>query len=495
MERITKRTLDSFFARTEEFFWDGGLPGFGVRRAAGGQLTYLLQYRFEGRQRRYKIGRHGAPWTPETARTEAQRLFGEIAAGRDPQSWRFEDRAKPSVAELCTSYVEEGMYACKPSTIAGARGCVDNHIVPLLGPRRADTITRSDVETMMRNVAAGKTCRTVKKGYRRKARVRGGKGAANNALGILSGALSFAVAQRIRADNPALGVKQYPGRKLDRFLSPAELARLGDVLACASALGVESLYAIAAIRLLILTGCRKSEILTLKRTDVDHYHRCLRLPDSKTGAKVVHLGAAAIRIIRSIPEEVGSPFLLPGKKAGTHVTDLQSVWERIRKTADLEDVRIHDLRHSFASVGADLGDSMLIISKLLGHSSPKTTDRYTHLFDHPLKSAADRISEQIASYLDNPDGRDAEPMSKERFEEPGPVLPRMDPVLGMVARTHWLDTPAAAARLGMTVGTLQTYRWLGTGPSFRKIGRRVVYSEHDLQSWRRRAENCPQPGN
>lgn len=492
MHRITKRTLESFFAQTEEFFWDGDLPGFGVRRAARGQLTYLLQYRFEGRQRRYKIGRHGAPWTPETARTEAQRLLGEIAAGRDPQSWRFEDRAKPSVAELCTSYVDEGMYACKPSTIACARGCVDNHIIPLLGSRRADTLTRSDVETMMRSVAAGKTRQTVKKGYRRKARVRGGKGAANNALVILSGALGFAVAQKIRPDNPALGVKQYPGRKLDRFLSPAELARLGDVLACASALGVESPYAVAAIRLLILTGCRKSEILTLKRTDIDHYHRCLRLPDSKTGAKVVHLGAAALRVINGIPEEVGNPFLLPGKKAGTHVTDLQSVWERIRQTAGLEDVRIHDLRHSFASVGADLGDSMLIISKLLGHSSPKTTDRYTHLFDHPLKSAADRISEKIAAYLDNIDDRTARSVLEMQCEQPGPVLPKMDPVLGMVARTNWLDTPAAAARLGMTVGTLQTYRWLGTGPSFRKIGRRVVYSEHDLHAWRTRAGTDPQ---
>jgi integrase len=378
------------------------------------------------------------------------------------------------------------MYACKPSTIDCARGCVDNHIIPLLGRCRADTLKRVDIERMMRDIAAGKTARTVMKGPRRLARVRGGKGAANNALVILSGALGHAVAQKIRPDNPALGVKQYLGRKLDRFLAPAELARLGEVLASADALGVESLYAIAAIKLLILTGCRKSEILTLKRTEVDYYHRCLRLPDSKTGAKIVHLGAAAMRIIEAIPETVGNPYLLPGKTAGTRVTDLQSVWERIRKTAGLEDVRLHDLRHSFASVGADIGDSMLIISKLLGHASPKTTDRYTHLFDHPLKAAADRISEQIAAYLmgntsiaEGLEAAPAEPDLQRQASEP-------DPILGAVIRTKWMDTPAVAARLGVTVGTLQTYRWMGTGPAFRKIGRRIVYAEQDVERWRSR---------
>src|SRR5699024_9444161 len=122
---------------------------------------------------------------------------------------------------------------------------------------------------------------------------------------------------------------------------------------------------------------------------IDHYHRCLRLPDSKTGAKVVHVGAAAMRLIETIPAVDGNDYLLPGKGDGKHVTDLQACWERVRVAAGLKDVRIHDLRHSFASVGASSGDSMLVIGALLGHSSPKTTARYTHLSDHPLRSAAD----------------------------------------------------------------------------------------------------------
>lgn len=226
-------------------------------------------------------------------------------------------------------------------------------------------------------------------------------------------------------------------------------------------------------------------MLTLKRTFVDWYHRCLRLPDSKTGAKVVHLGAAAMRLVQGIPEVVGNPFLLPGKKDGTHVTDLQSVWERIRSAAGLEDVRIHDLRHSFASVGADLGDSMLIISKLLGHASPKTTERYTHLFDHPLKAAADRISEQIARCLGESFGSEnsaSRGTSTQSTHTQAHADAPADAILGAVIRTEWLDTTRAAERLGLTVGTLQTYRWIGTGPAFRKIGRRVVYAASEVSA-------------
>lgn len=296
----------------------------------------------------------------------------------------------------------------------------------------------------------------------------------------------------LRLDNPAIGVKKFPGKKMERFLSPAELARLGEALAAAAALGVESAYAIAALRLLILTGCRKNEILKLQRIFIDPYHRCLRLPDSKTGAKVVHLGAPAMRIIAAVPEVVGNPYLLPGKKDGTHVTDLQAVWERIRKTAGLEDVRVHDLRHSFASIGASTGDSMLIIGAPLGHRSAKTTERYTHLSDHPLKSAAERISDEIAKHLGDamapPAANDT--MQADPFEAFWAVEPELearssDPVLGAIIRTQWLDTRAAAAVLGFTVGTMQTYRWMGTGPAFRKIGRRVVYSADALAAWAR----------
>jgi integrase len=167
---------------------------------------------------------------------------------------------------------------------------------------------------MIRDIALGKTARRVKQGPRRLARVRGGKGAANSTLVTLSAAFGFGVTHQVRPDNPALGIRKFPGKKMQRFLSPAELARLGQVLAAATSLGVESPFALAAIRLLMLTGCRKNEILTLKRSQIDRYHRCLRLPDSKTGAKIVHLGAAAMRVIETIPEIAGNPYLLPARR-------------------------------------------------------------------------------------------------------------------------------------------------------------------------------------
>ena len=483
-QRINKRLVDTIEANgTDRFLWDSSVAGFGLRVSKSGGISYILQYRIEGRQRRFKIGTHGSPWTPETARQEARRLLGSIVSGEDPQDVKIGKRAELSVAQLCDLYLAEGLLTRKALSIDGARVDIVHHIKPLLGVRRIRSLTRADLEGLLRDVAAGKTACTIKQGPRRLARVRGGRGAANSALTTLSAALGFAVARGLRPDNPALGIRKFPGKKIERFLSPAELARLGQVLAGAAALGVESPFALSAIKLLMLTGCRKNEILTLKRTHIDHHHRCLRLPDSKTGSKIVHMGLAAMRAIAAIPEVAGNPFLLPGKKSGTHVTDLQACWQRIRASAQLEDVRIHDLRHSFASVGAASGDSMLIIGALLGHSSPKTTARYTHLSDHPLKFAADRISEEIARFLD-PDG--GEVAAAVAYEPPSGVEATMlvaDPVLGAVIQTKWLDTRAAAARLGLTVGTMQTYRWMGTGPTFRKIGRRVVYASGALDAW------------
>ncbi|MDB5581329.1 MAG: hypothetical protein JWR80_6505 [Bradyrhizobium sp.] len=489
--RITKRLVDTLEGNGKSrTIRDADVLGFAVRISPTGHITYVLRYWFEGRQRRYKIGVHGAPWTPEMARAEAQVLLGRIADGVDPQQEKINERKEQTVAELCDTYLEEGLYAAKESSIKQARNNIENHIKPLIGSRRASKIVRSDIVQILRDIAAGTTRRVRKTGYRGLSRVRGGKGAANQAVTTLSAVLGFAVLGGLRLDNPAIGVKKFPGKKMERFLSPAELARLGEALAAAAALGVESAFAIAALRLLILTGCRKNEILKLKRAHIDTYHRCLRLPDSKTGAKVVHLGAPAMRIIGGIPQVDGNPYLLPGKKEGTHVTDLQAVWVRIRKTAGLDDVRIHDLRHSFASIGASTGDSMLIIGALLGHRSAKTTERYTHLSDHPLKTAAERISDEIARHLGEAMTPDAanDTMEADPFEtfwaaEPESTPRFSDPVLGAVIRTQWLDTRAAAAILGFTVGTMQTYRWMGTGPAFRKIGRRVVYSADAVAAW------------
>jgi integrase len=479
--KLTKRVVEALAPIAKDrFVWDAEVLGFGVKVTRGGLRTYILQYRFGGRARRFNIGAHGSPWTVETARDQARVLLGQVASGEDPQEAKQGARRELTVAELCDLYVSEGLITRKPSSIASARADIENHIKPLLGAKRAALVSRQDVERLLIDVAAGRTARRGRTGKRRGlARVRGGQGAANAAVVTLSAAFSFGIGRRVRLDNPAKGVRRFPEKKIERFLSPAELARLGEVLAAAASLGVESPYALAAIRLLILTGCRKNEILMLKRAHIDTYHRCLRLPDSKTGAKVVHLGAPAMSVIAQVPEVAGNPYLLPGRNGDGHLVDLQACWERIRTAAGLDDVRLHDLRHSFASVGATTGDSLLIIGALLGHKSAKTTERYAHLADHPIKGAADRISSEIARMLGLAGGAAASAPARQLASEPLSVAP----VLGQVIRTKWLDTRAAAARLGLTVGTLQTYRWMGVGPSFRRIGRRVVYADSDLDGW------------
>jgi len=482
MTRLSKRSVDAVQvpAKGEVFVWDSELRGFGVRVKAGGLKTYLIQYRSaDGRSRRHALGRHGV-LTAEQARALALQKLAAVAQGSDPASERKAARAAMTVADLCDLYVEERLATRKASSVASARADIENHIKPLLGRERAAAITAEDVDRLLLAVAAGKTAKQAKTRKRGVSRVRGGKGAANAAITTLSAALNFGIRRGVRLDNPALGVRKFPEKKLERFLSPAELARLGEALAAAQALGVESLFAIAAIRLLILTGARKNEILTLQRAWVDTHNRCLRLPDSKTGAKVVHVGAAAMEVIAAIPAVKGNPYLLPGFKGQGHLVDLQAAWERIRDAAGIPDVRLHDLRHAFASLGARGGDSLLVIGALLGHRSAKTTHRYTHLADDPLKDAADRISAEVARLMGLSSARVAANRRAEVVQAP----PGTKGVLGEVIETKWVDTKAAAAFLGHTVGTLQTYRWMGTGPRFRRIGRRIVYAMGDLQAWR-----------
>ncbi|MGR4863068.1 tyrosine-type recombinase/integrase [Caulobacter sp. LARHSG274] len=484
--KITLRLIDGLAPEKADYFvWDSQVAGLGLRVRVTGHKSYVLQYRHEGRSRRYAIGQHGSPWTPETARSEAIRLLGSVAGKIDVQAEKIEKRMDLTVAELCDLYLVVGLATRKASSVEAARADIENHIKPILGARKAATLGRADIERLLLDVAAGFTTKTAKTRKKRGlSRVRGGKGAANSAVRTLSAAIGFGVGRGVRADNPAIGVRRFQERRIERFLSPAELVRLGEVLAATEAIGVESPYAIAAIRLLTLTGCRRNEILTLKRSYIDQANSCLRLPDSKTGAKVVQVGAAVLEVLRTIPPVDGNPYVMPGRNGLGHVVDLQAVWERVRKAAGLEDTRLHDLRHSFASFGAVSGDSLLIIGALLGHRSSKTTERYAHLTNQPVKHAAERISGQIAVLLDpGTASKEDGGVIKLLEAEPEEIAP-ISSILGDIVRTRWLDTRAAAVHLGMTVGTLQTYRWMGVGPPFQKIGRRVVYAAEVLDCWK-----------
>ncbi len=399
--KIIKRTVDAAKSgKRDAFIWDTELKGFGLKVTPAGNRIYIVQYRTGGRgspTRRFTIGQHGAPWTPDKARTEAKRLLGDIADGKDPQSTKTAERAAITVRELCDLYLEDGCETKKASTIATDKGRIERHIKPLLGRKRVIDLTPNDIRRFMSDIAKGKTTATVKTGKQGLARVTGGKGTATRTVGLLGGILSFAIAEGVRPDNPVRGVKRYPDKKEERFLSPAELADLGEVL---NAVEQSEELAVGAIRLLILTGCRKTEILSLKWGEVDFEFGCLRLEDSKTGQKTVMLGAPALQLLAIMSNQEGSDYVFPAMRGKGHYVGLPKAWGRIREQAGLGDVRIHDLRHSFASVGASAGMGLQMVGKLLGHSDPKTTARYAHLADDPTRVAADRIAGTIAEAME-----------------------------------------------------------------------------------------------
>jgi len=399
--KITKRAVDAMKpGERDSFLWDSEIKGFGLKVTPKGRKVYILQYRQHRSLRRYTIGTHGSPWTADEARDEALRLLGQVKEGKDPSSAKQAEKDAITVSKLCDLYLKEGNGTKKASTIATDEGRIERHIKPLLGRKRVKDVTANDIKKFMHDVANGKTAADVKTKPHGRARVSGGKGTATRTVGLLGGIFSFAVDGGYRSDNPVRGVKRYVDRRNERFLSPKELAQLGEALTEAEAEG-KNKTAINAIRLLILTGCRKSEILTLKWEHVNFEAGYLELPDSKTGQKRVPLGAPALELLASLTRIEGNSYVLPGEKKERHLVGLPRVWRDVRKIAGLDDVRLHDLRHSFASVGAGAGMGLAIVGKLLGHRDPKTTARYSHIADDPAKAAADRISSEISAALNS----------------------------------------------------------------------------------------------
>ena len=404
--KITKRAVDGLSAAggAEAVLWDAEVRGFGIRARPAGSKSYILHYRLgTGRGaplRKLTIGKHGSPWTPETARVEAKKLLAEVAAGRDPAMARQADRKALSFGELINLYLAEGIGHKKPSTLNADRGRIEHHLRPLLGKLRADHMSRGDVERMRNAVTAGKTAQKIEDGERRPSgsMAKGGKGVAAQCVTLVSAIFAFAIERGLCTENPARGVKKAPVRKVERFLSEAEIARLAAALD-AEAERTGNPYPSAAIKLLLLTGCRRGEIVNLRWEHVDFERECLRLPDSKTGAKVVYLNAPARAVLQKLPQMAGNPRVIPGVKAESASAAIDNVWPGVRKAAGLADVRLHDLRHSFASVGAAGGLSLPIIGALLGHKHAMTTARYAHLSADPLRAANDAVGARIAAAM------------------------------------------------------------------------------------------------
>ncbi|MGA2539601.1 MAG: site-specific integrase [Terracidiphilus sp.] len=390
--------------------WDAGVAGFGARRQQSSAVSYVLIYRTEeGRQRWHTIGRHGAPWTPGTAREEATRLLGKVADGIDPSALKQAKRKATTVAELCDLYLadaEAGRLLTrrkvpkKASTLAIDRGRVARHIKPLLGQMKVAAVTREDVDGFMHDIALGKTAGNAKTAKKRGlARVRGGKGAASRAVGLLGGIFTYAIAHRMRADNPVRGVIRFADGKRERRLSDGEYKMLGEALRLADAKRIWP-AAVAATRFLALTGWRSGEALELRWADVDLARRTATLPNTKTGRSVRPLSREACDILRNLTRSSDLVFPASRGNADVIMSGFKKMWKKIAELGKLSaDVTPHTLRHSFTSLAADLGYSELTIGALVGHKGRTITSRYVHSADAVLLNAADAVAIKTAALL------------------------------------------------------------------------------------------------
>lgn len=395
MPKLSKRVVDALKASPdgEVFAWDSELKGFGVRMMPSGTASYVVKYRTaEGRQRKIAIGRVGAI-TPEEARALARRKLGEVAHGADPSAERHRVRRSLTVAELCDLYLVDAEGRVKPSTLAMDKSRIERHVKPLIGRHTVPSLTAEDVAKLQADIIAGRTSaqRAGRGGV-----TTGGKGVASRTVGMLGTILEFARKRKIIKENVARGIERPPEGRQRRFLTLAEMGRLGVAMRAPEA-DAESATAIAAVRFLLLTGCRRMEVLALPTAWVDRSASCIRFGDTKSGAQLRPIGAAAFHALDGIPSRNGWAF--PAERGDGHFVGLPKALARLCKRAKLEGVTVHVLRHSFAATAAEMGFSELTIAGLLGHSVPGVTARYAHVPDSALVAAADRVSARIAAAL------------------------------------------------------------------------------------------------
>lgn len=379
-QKLTKRIVDTLQpAQNDYVLRDTEIPGFGVKITPKGRKVYFLYYRTAaGRERRPSIGKHGEV-TCEQARKIASTWLADVKKGGDPSGERKTKRKVETLKEFAGRYARD--YSPKrkrPGTLKTDETNLRCHILPELGNLKVDEIDHSDVDRMHRSSSDT-------------------PGAANRSLDLLSHMMNVAEREGLRPinSNPCRYIERYKLKKRQRFLSAKELAHIANALAEAERDSTELPGVIALIRLLLFTGARLSEIKLLKWDFVDFDGKCLRLPESKTGPKTIYLPAPALEILNGLSRQDGNPYVIVGAKPGTHLVNIQKPWRRIRRRAGLDDVRLHDLRHSFASVGVAGGLSLPIIGELLGHSKPSTTAIYAHLANDPVKQAAEEIGKRI----------------------------------------------------------------------------------------------------
>ena len=390
MARFRKRTIsgravEALKTARDTIFWDRELPGFGVRVHPSGRKVYVVQKRAPRRTAtRVTLGVHGV-LTAQEARRRAALVIARIMAGEDPVAEPLAVKLAegPTVAEIAERYLEEHVAVrCKPKTEAKYRLVVRKHILPALGKRPALGVGHREVTELHHALSAKPVM-------------------ANHVVALLSYIYNAAEdrGQLPEGSNPCRLVVKFRERRRERYLTVEEYRRLGRVLYEAETRKGVSAYAVAAIRLLLLTGCRKGEILNLRWDQVDLEAGELNLPETKTGPRTIVLSPEAAWVLRRIPRLADNPHVIPGKIRGRPMRNLNDPWEIVCERAGLTDLRIHDIRHAYASRALALGESLPMIGRLIGHSEVETTARYAHLARDAVWESADRIAESIAADL------------------------------------------------------------------------------------------------
>ncbi|PIR39746.1 MAG: integrase [Alphaproteobacteria bacterium CG11_big_fil_rev_8_21_14_0_20_39_49] len=464
MPKLTKRNVESAAIKEKPYFlFDDQITGFCVRISPSGKRHYYLQYLKYKTVKRFALGQHGV-LTVENARNKAIAMLASIKDGGDPQKEKEEKLKEPIVRELAKRYMDEHVKVhCKPSTTTGYQRYLDKHILPMLGYMKVSEVTRKDIANMhhhLRNIP-----------YE-----------ANRCLEVVSKMFNLAELWGLRPDgtNPRRHIKKYPMKSRERYLSKEEAKRLGEVLDEIKCYPDENLSAVYCIQLLLLTGCRLGEVQTLKWEYIDYENAILRLPDSKTGAKIIYAGDVVINLLEEIRNHparpIDNPYVIWGRNAGAYINNIQKPWRRFRTMAGLEDVRIHDLRHSFASFAVSKGMSLPMIGKLLGHTQVQTTARYAHIMAEPLKAAAGDVTGELSSLM--------KINNVSVQNKPLPPKPNKSIIAGTtIQKPVYLTSDQAAEYLGVHPRLMENWRWRKTGPDFVKVGNRIRYKLENLEGF------------
>ncbi len=423
--KITKRSVDGLASVVAPFVaYDSDLTGFGVRVMPSGAKSYIVEYRPHGggrgvHKRRITVGKIGA-LTPEQARKAAADMLARVRLGDDPAEEIARKRVALTVADLCSAFESEHLATKVKRRTAEAHALALARLKVAHGSLKAEALTKHQVAALH-------------------VKMHDAPSAANRALAVWGKLFAWGAARGLVPNgfNPARGVERYREQGRERFLTGEELARLGETLRRGETVGLEwaadeakpmakhapkqesrrfklDPFAVAAIRLLILTGARLREILYARWAQIDLERGILFLGESKTGRKPIYLSAAAQAVLAGMPRIEGNPYIIAGAKDGAPRADLNKPWRSVRRTAGLEGLRLHDLRHSFASVGAGASFGLPIIGKLLGHTQPATTQRYAHLDADPLRRAAETIGATLAAAMSGTSGGEIVPLAKPR---------------------------------------------------------------------------------